>query len=137
MPVYICEHDIPAETVVTSDPTNLLIRALKPDKGDQTKSMAEINSDSRGKRSAESAPEGAVPSKKYAIGSSSFVGAQGARQETRAYTESDFAKMTVEQLKNVLKEKRLPTKGKKDELIKKILQYQQRTQKAAQPSNAL
>ena len=42
----------------------------------------------------------------------------------KSYSESDLKDLTVSQIREILRERRLPTSGRKDDLIKRFLAYQ-------------
>ncbi|GAQ79458.1 hypothetical protein KFL_000310090 [Klebsormidium nitens] len=132
--LYVCDHDTqaPDDQIITTDPTNILIRALtlrKDVKGrakggggiaDARKGKTKDGGDAKGKRVADRQPEGKQSAKRQNIGSS--------REETNGaspggyYTEQELQSFTVERLKTLLKEHGYPLKGRKDELVNRAMQ---------------
>ncbi|XP_010460557.1 PREDICTED: uncharacterized protein LOC104741394 [Camelina sativa] len=116
--VYICEHDTspPEGQDIKTNLQNILIRSLllKKQKGESSSKEAKGTAeDGPKKRAANRALDDRNPAKRAANvsrqeGSSSRTG------------EKDFQSLTVEKLRALLKEKGLPTKGRKDELIARL-----------------
>uniref|UniRef100_A0A1J3IZ70 SAP domain-containing protein n=2 Tax=Noccaea caerulescens TaxID=107243 RepID=A0A1J3IZ70_NOCCA len=119
--VYICEHDTspPEGQLIKTNQQNILIRSLllKKQKGEssskETKVTGTTGEDGPKKRAANRALDDRSSAKRAANvsrqeGSSSRAG------------ERDFQSLTVEKLRAQLKEKGLPTKGRKDELIARL-----------------
>mmetsp|Transcript_2328 Transcript_2328/g.4709 ORF Transcript_2328/g.4709 Transcript_2328/m.4709 type:complete len:177 (-) Transcript_2328:163-693(-) len=144
IPTYVCEHDTapPEHQIITTDPTNILIRDLtyKKNKEERTqKGKTEI--DPKGKRPADSIipPEA---KRMFTVASAVASGSgqressgapSGSARSTSDFTESVLNNSTVDMLKAYLKEKNLSTKGRKEELVVRILQYQDRRAKASRP----
>ncbi|XP_024381726.1 protein LOWER TEMPERATURE 1 [Physcomitrium patens] len=125
---YICQHDTspPDEQLIKTDSTNILIRALtlgkKKGKGEpksatkDNKGKVPATEESKGKRPAERLPEEKPILKRANVG-----GASAPEGGTSRYAEKDLQTLTVQKLKSMLKEKGLPLKGLKDELIARLL----------------
>eukprot|EP00244_Chara_vulgaris_P002813 TRINITY_DN14965_c0_g1_i2.p1 TRINITY_DN14965_c0_g1~~TRINITY_DN14965_c0_g1_i2.p1 ORF type:complete len:172 (-),score=42.33 TRINITY_DN14965_c0_g1_i2:296-811(-) len=139
LPVYICDHETspPEDQYIRTDPTNILIRALKKSKDDakakDLKGKA-AQEDHKGKRPADAGLDDRPMKRVNASGGSGghALGTQGAavgssgRKEIAGgslggvsgkMSEKDLQNLTVDKLKAFLKEKGLPLKGKKDELV--------------------
>ncbi|XP_068665686.1 protein LOWER TEMPERATURE 1-like isoform X2 [Aristolochia californica] len=121
MRVYVCDHDTspPAEQLIKTNQTNILIRSLtlKKQKSDScTKDLnVKIAADNtRGKRCAERPVDGRTSTKRANLTSSSQ------REGTRSRSPAEFQSLTVERLRRILKERGLSTKGRKDELITRL-----------------
>jgi hypothetical protein len=120
MRVYICEHDTspPEGQLIKTNQQNILIRSLllKKQKGESSSKEAKVTGttgeDGPKKRAANRALDG----------SSAKRAANVSRQEGSSSRagERDFQSLTVEKLRVLLKEKGLPTKGRKDELIARL-----------------
>uniref|UniRef100_A0A0D6R590 SAP domain-containing protein n=1 Tax=Araucaria cunninghamii TaxID=56994 RepID=A0A0D6R590_ARACU len=122
---YICDHDTtpPEDQVIKTDATNILIRSLtlkrgkaepKP-KDNKRKSVADTV---KSKRPAEKPLEDRATSKRP----NSTTSPSSSKKEgsSSRLSEKDLQSFTVEKLRSLLKEKGLPTKGKKDELIARL-----------------
>eukprot|EP00246_Nothoceros_aenigmaticus_P002350 TRINITY_DN13192_c0_g2_i2.p1 TRINITY_DN13192_c0_g2~~TRINITY_DN13192_c0_g2_i2.p1 ORF type:complete len:157 (+),score=29.95 TRINITY_DN13192_c0_g2_i2:123-593(+) len=121
--VYVCDHDTapPEEQLIRTDATNILIRALtlKKGRGDQKgkDSKGKGNSeDGKGKRLAEGHSDEKTTAKRANTGS---------RKEAASSRPSDkeLQSYTVEKLKQLLRDKGQPVKGKKDELISRLKRF--------------
>lgn len=114
--VYVCEHDTspPEGQVIKTNQQNILIRSLLLKKQKGESSSKGTPEDGPKKRTANKALDDRSSAKRPATlvsrqeGSSSRSG------------EKDFQSLTVEKLRALLKEKGLPTKGRKDELIARL-----------------
>jgi len=125
--VYVCQHDTapPEEQLIKTDSTNILIRALTLNKKGKVepKSAAKDNKgkvpaveESKGKRPAERVSEDKPVAKRANTGSGSTAEGGSSR-----LVEKDLQILTVQKLKAMLKEKGLPLKGIKDELIARLM----------------
>ncbi|XP_077229803.1 SAP domain-containing protein [Tasmannia lanceolata] len=120
--VYICEHDTspPADQLIKTNQTNILIRSLmlNKQKADSSSKDIKVNGTTegtKGKRSAERNVDGRASAKRANINGPSL------RQDGSSNCPSEeFQTLTVEKLRALLKERSLPTKGKKDELIARL-----------------
>ncbi|CAD5335720.1 unnamed protein product [Arabidopsis thaliana] len=127
--VYICEHDTspPGNSflfsfcstkgqLIKTNQQNILIRSLllKKQKGESS------SKDSKG--TAEDGPKKRAANRALDDRSSAKRAANASRQEGSSSRtgERDFQSLTVEKLRAMLKEKGLPTKGRKDELIARL-----------------
>eukprot|EP00899_Mesostigma_viride_P010621 jgi/Mesvir1/19560/Mv07032-RA.1 len=135
--VYICVHDTnpPEDQRVKTDATNILIRALTLKKEKKAKEKLAKVEDTKGKRPADSSFEDKAPHKRQnVLGMSTAGGLQtkkGGEGTPAACASSggvgggrehdQLAALTVESLKVMLREKGLPTKGRKDELVSRLL----------------
>ncbi|KAF8050321.1 hypothetical protein N665_1996s0007 [Sinapis alba] len=114
--VYVCEHDTspPEGQLIKTNQQNILIRSLLLKKQKGESSSKGTPEDGPKKRAANKALEDRSSAKRAATvvsrqeGSSSRSG------------EKDFQSLTVDKLRALLKEKGLPTKGRKDELIARL-----------------
>ncbi|XP_010519513.1 PREDICTED: uncharacterized protein LOC104798947 [Tarenaya hassleriana] len=111
MRVYICEHDTspPDGQQIKTNQQNILIRSLmiKKQRGESSSKDAKgAAEDGPRKRAANRALEERTTAKRAT---------NGTRQE-----EKDYHSLTVEKLRAILKEKGLPAKGRKDELIARL-----------------
>ncbi|XP_010545952.1 PREDICTED: uncharacterized protein LOC104818187 [Tarenaya hassleriana] len=118
MRVYICEHDTsaPEGQQIKTNQQNILIRSLmlKKQSGESSSKVAKGAAEDRPrKRAANRAMDERTPSKRAA---------NGTRQEGSSSRpgERDYHSLTVERLRALLKEKGLPAKGRKDELIARL-----------------
>jgi len=121
--VYICDHDTapPEDQVIRTDPTNILIRSLTLNKANvdpkprdnKRKGAAE---NGKSKRPAERLIDDKLPAKKA---NNATVSSQK-DGSSNWLPESDLQCCTVDKLRSLLKERGLPTKGKKDELIARL-----------------
>eukprot|EP00249_Psilotum_nudum_P011209 c23029_g1_i1 orf=198-692(+) len=121
--VYICDHDTspPDEQLIKTDPTNILIRSLtlkkaKRDLTTKEKGKSPVDS-AKGKRPADVIPDENL-SKKVNAGS----GSANSRKDCgpNRLSDKDIQRCTVEKLRTLLKERGLPLKGKKEELIARL-----------------
>ncbi|GMH31472.1 hypothetical protein Nepgr_033315 [Nepenthes gracilis] len=115
--VYISGRDTsaPEHQVIKTDQMNILIRSLtlKKQKGD-TKGV--ILAEGSRKRVFERSADGRASAKRATTNTQNV-----SQQEASNNRASDnFQSLTVERLRALLKERGLPTKGKKDELISKL-----------------
>ncbi|XP_013609418.1 PREDICTED: uncharacterized protein LOC106316097 isoform X2 [Brassica oleracea var. oleracea] len=112
--VYVCEHDTspPEGQLIKTNQQNILIRSLllKKQKGDS--SSKGTPEDGPKKRAANKALDDRSSAKRPAT-----VSRQGSSSRSG---ENDLQSLTVEKLRALLKEKGLPTKGRKDELIARL-----------------
>ncbi|XP_015698479.1 uncharacterized protein LOC102707172 isoform X2 [Oryza brachyantha] len=120
LPVYVCLHDTapPEGQVIDTDTTNILIRSLQLSK--QKNEGKDVGSrtpgeSSKGKRSASRNLDGKNPSKRPNTGSS-------AEELPSVFSEQTLQSFTVEKLRILLKERGLSPKGKKDELIARLIE---------------
>uniref|UniRef100_A0A2P2QL78 Uncharacterized protein LOC8269244 n=1 Tax=Rhizophora mucronata TaxID=61149 RepID=A0A2P2QL78_RHIMU len=118
MRVYICEHDTspPAGQQIETNQTNILIRSLqlKKQRGDSiSKDGKNVNSSENSRKRA---PE------RVSDGRASAKRSNSSRQEGSASrgSERDFHSLTVERLRALLRERGLPAKGKKDDLVARL-----------------
>jgi hypothetical protein len=123
--VYVCQHDTapPEEQLIKTDSTNILIRALTlgKKKGKVETKAAKDNKgkvveETKGKRPAERVAEEKPVAKRANIGSGSAAEGGSSRLQ-----EKDLQVLTVQKLKAMLKERSLPQKGNKDELIARLV----------------
>ncbi|XP_058093231.1 uncharacterized protein LOC131239512 isoform X2 [Magnolia sinica] len=122
MRVYICDHDTspPEEQLIKTNQTNILIRSLTLKKQKTDCSPKDVKAKytaegTKGKRSAERTADGRVSAKR-----ANMTNASGLPREGSSISPSEFQCLTVERLRSLLKERGLPTKGKKDELITRL-----------------
>ncbi|KAG0583750.1 hypothetical protein M758_3G159700 [Ceratodon purpureus] len=127
---YICQHDTapPEEQLIKTDSTNILIRALTLGKKKgkvepksatkDNKGKVPVVEESKGKRPAERVAEEKPVAKRANIGSGSAPEGGSSR-----LMEKDLQTLTVQKLKAMLKEKGLPLKGIKDELIARLMSH--------------
>jgi hypothetical protein len=111
--------------LIKTDSTNILIRALtlgkKKGKTEQkaskeSKGKVSTVEEGKGKRPAEKQAEEKQVSKRVNTGSGSTPEGGSSR-----LVEKDLQTLTVQKLKTMLKEKGLPLKGIKDELIARLM----------------
>ncbi|KAL2458260.1 SAP domain-containing protein [Abeliophyllum distichum] len=118
MRVYICDHDTspPEDQLITTDQMNILIRSfmLKNQKSVSCSKDGKGTAANQGvrKRTAER-PLDDKASKRAMSCSQLPVGSQSREPD-------NLHSLTVERLRALLKEKGLPVKGKKDELITRL-----------------
>eukprot|EP00252_Welwitschia_mirabilis_P009745 TRINITY_DN22596_c0_g1_i1.p1 TRINITY_DN22596_c0_g1~~TRINITY_DN22596_c0_g1_i1.p1 ORF type:complete len:155 (+),score=35.63 TRINITY_DN22596_c0_g1_i1:287-751(+) len=124
-PVYVCVHDTspPVERIIRTDPTNILIRSLilknnKSDSKQRDSKKKNIADNAKGKRPADKQLDDRVRVKRASSNSVTITSDNGASSET--FSEKDLQNYTVDRLRSLLKERGLPTKGKKDELIARL-----------------
>ncbi|VVB17877.1 unnamed protein product [Arabis nemorensis] len=116
--VYICEHDTspPEGQHIKTNQQNILIRSLllKKQKGESSSKDA--------KGTADDGPKKRPANRALDDRSSAKRAANVSRQEGSSSRtgEKEFQSLTVEKLRALLKEKGLPTKGRKDELIARL-----------------
>uniref|UniRef100_A0A0E0MM22 SAP domain-containing protein n=1 Tax=Oryza punctata TaxID=4537 RepID=A0A0E0MM22_ORYPU len=125
LPVYVCLHDTapPDGQVIDTDTTNILIRSLQLSK--QKNEGKDVGSrtpgeSSKGKRSASRLLDGKNPSKRSNTGSTAGSSAHG--EWASVFSELTLQSFTVEKLRILLKERGLSPKGKKDELIARLIE---------------
>ncbi|KAF0887999.1 hypothetical protein E2562_006916 [Oryza meyeriana var. granulata] len=125
LPVYVCLHDTapPEGQVIDTDTTNILIRSLQLSK--QKSEAKDVGSrtpgeSSKGKRSASRLLDGKNPSKRANTGSS--AGSSALEELASVFSEQTLQSFTVEKLRILLKERGLSPKGKKDELIARLIE---------------
>uniref|UniRef100_A0A0E0FBS8 SAP domain-containing protein n=1 Tax=Oryza meridionalis TaxID=40149 RepID=A0A0E0FBS8_9ORYZ len=125
LPVYVCLHDTapPEGQVIDTDTTNILIRSLQLSK--QKNEAKDVGSrtpgeSSKGKRSASRLLDGKNPSKRANTGSTAGSSAHG--ELGSVFSEQTLQSFTVEKLRILLKERGLSPKGKKDELIARLIE---------------
>ncbi|KAJ7522574.1 hypothetical protein O6H91_18G018100 [Diphasiastrum complanatum] len=122
--VYICDHETtpPEEQLIKTDTTNILIRSLTLKKGIKESKSKVIAESSTGKRPAEQLTEEKASSKRVNTGSGA---ANNSRKDggISRLSDKDLQGFTVERLKFLLKEKGLPLKGKKEELIARLKRH--------------
>ncbi|XP_057857092.1 uncharacterized protein LOC131066365 isoform X2 [Cryptomeria japonica] len=113
---YVCDHDTapPEDQVIKTDSTNILIRSLTLKKG-KTEPKPK---DNKRKPVAENV-KGKRPAEKPLDDKSSAKRPNSEGGSSRL-SEKDLQSFTVEKLRSLLKEKGLPIKGKKDELITRL-----------------
>ncbi|KAL4192470.1 hypothetical protein AMTRI_Chr06g172160 [Amborella trichopoda] len=133
MRVYICDHDTspPEEQLIKTNQTNILIRSLtlKKQKGESkvkdTKGKGGTDN-AKGKRSAERAVDSRTSVKRANVAN----GSSSSRKEGSInYSEREIQNLTVERLRYLLKERNLPTKGKKEELVARLKNDQEESSK--------
>ncbi|EEE53155.1 hypothetical protein OsJ_35980 [Oryza sativa Japonica Group] len=134
LPVYVCLHDTAPPgmradcsasegQVIDTDTTNILIRSLQLSK--QKNEAKDVGSrtpgeSSKGKRSASRLLDGKNPSKRANTGSTAGSSAHG--ELGSVFSEQTLQSFTVEKLRILLKERGLSPKGKKDELIARLIE---------------
>ncbi|KAJ0236426.1 DET1- and DDB1-associated protein 1 [Hirschfeldia incana] len=113
--VYVCEHDTspPEGQVIKTNQQNILIRSLLLKKQKGEPSSKGTPEDGPKKRAANKSLDDRSSAKRPAT----VVSRQGSSSRSG---EKDFQSLTVEKLRALLKEKGLPTKGRKDELIARL-----------------
>lgn len=123
--VYICDHDTapPEDQLIRTDPTNILIRSLTLKKAKAEPKMRDskrkgVAENVKGKRSAERLVDDKLTVKK----SNNATVSSQKEGGSSCLPESDLQCCTVDKLRFLLKERGLPTKGKKDELIARLRQ---------------
>ncbi|CAH2043681.1 unnamed protein product [Thlaspi arvense] len=111
--VYVCEHDTspPEGQHIKTNQQNILIRSLllKKQKGESSSSSKDA------KGSAEDGPKKRAANRSLDDRGSAKRAANASRQEGSSSRTGgkDFQSLTVEKLRALLKEKGLPTKGRK------------------------
>lgn len=92
---------------------------LKKQKGDSSfkKMRAEGETDGTKKRVAEKGLDSRASSKRLATNSQTSLRQEGAKTQV---SDKECNNVTVEKLRTLLRERGLPTKGKKDELIARL-----------------
>mmetsp|Transcript_23701 Transcript_23701/g.28597 ORF Transcript_23701/g.28597 Transcript_23701/m.28597 type:complete len:167 (-) Transcript_23701:361-861(-) len=139
--VYVAAHETApsADRVIKCDKTNILIRALTQNKAERKATAASGGgTEPKGKRPAESGAEKLVPAKRMALsdygqGSSSRGGSAGGGGSIVEQLQD----WSVDKLKMHLKGLGQPIKGKKEELIERIVQYEHRKARAQMSSSAV
>nr|CAD1836586.1 unnamed protein product [Ananas comosus var. bracteatus] len=101
----------PKGQIVKTDTTNILIRSLQISKQKSEANDAKAAERGKGKRSGARNSDGRSPAKRANTGAA----VASSRQE------QTLQSMTVERLRALLKEKGLSTRGKKDELITRLM----------------
>jgi hypothetical protein len=140
---YIAAHNTapPPEQVVKTDPTSLLIKSLQSRKAKEEapkKKTARQPAD-KGKRPAEAAADGEAskPAKKGPGADASGAGPSNAAAQAgpstlpaneTEYTVQLLSKKTIKDLQTILKAWSLPISGKKEELVKRIFEEQEKAQ---------
>ncbi|KAK9809951.1 hypothetical protein WJX72_002364 [[Myrmecia] bisecta] len=160
-PTYVCAHETepPDDQVVTTDPTHILIRSQQNKKKAEQRAKQERGKGvdkgkgaaadkgkgaaaDRGKRPAAAAPaeqpagtkrqhtEGAGTSK-----SAEEAGPSGSGTAARSvrYTVQQLQAKTNKDLADLLKSRGQAARGRKEDLVKRILDLQEREQKASKP----
>eukprot|EP00884_Botryococcus_braunii_P007569 jgi/Botrbrau1/16813/Bobra.150_2s0040.1 len=111
-PSYIAEHDTgPRAGVVQSDPTNVIVQSLQaqPPKSRKREATGSAGAEPPTVRSRSAGPSGVSTE------------VSGAHVE---YSAVDLQRRTVQELQTILADKNLPTRGRKEELIRRILDSQ-------------
>ncbi|KAG7669385.1 hypothetical protein Ndes2526B_g05704 [Nannochloris sp. 'desiccata'] len=138
---YIAAHNTapPPDQVVKTDPTSLLIKSLQSRKAkeDGMKKKTTRQPADKGKRPAEGAAdgEGSKPAKKGTgasdAGPSNAPAQAGPSTLPPAETEYTIellSKKTIKDLQAILKAWSIPISGKKDDLVHRIFEEQERSQ---------
>ncbi|KAL6773904.1 hypothetical protein ACKKBG_A22985 [Auxenochlorella protothecoides x Auxenochlorella symbiontica] len=144
---YIASHDTdpPASQVIKSDPTSILVRALQSRKEEAKRKQGGKAAADKGKRQLDDGPdapgrgakrahegaEGAGPSASRAAGGSPLfqpstvtpVGGLPSPSEAK-FSRLALQAWTLRQLQTLLKAWALPSSGKKDDLVARILRAQ-------------
>ncbi|KAK9104160.1 hypothetical protein Scep_021004 [Stephania cephalantha] len=123
--VYLCDHETspPDDQLIKTNQTNILIRSLtlnkqKAESGSKDVKGKATTENAKGKRAAESPIDGKGSAKKANSVSNPRTAFQdGSSSRT---PQKDFQHLTVERLRSILKERGLPTKGRKDELVARL-----------------
>ncbi|EFN58792.1 hypothetical protein CHLNCDRAFT_140569 [Chlorella variabilis] len=131
--VYIADHDTTPQQVVRNDTTNILIKTLQNKRAKEEAKRKQARAADKGKRPVEEA-EGSRPAKRPAAAAGDGAGPSGAAGGGSSVpdpAQAGFSKLglqmkTIKDLQNVLKAWNLTVSGKKDDLIQRILDHQQR-----------
>jgi len=128
---YIAVTTTSFNVVKNDDSTESLIRIIKGRKPSASKPASgnTVTNESKGKRTNEDYREG-LPSKKVNTtqAAAGTVEAGGSRQ---VFTQDELNKKTAKELQQVLKARSLPVTGRKEELVRRIVDYQRRLKRAA------
>eukprot|EP01018_Ginkgo_biloba_P014245 Gb_03446 [translate_table: standard] len=123
--VYVCDHNTSPseEQLIKTDSTNILIRSLtlkksKADAKPKDNKGKVVAENGRGKRPA---PVDEKPNAKRAK-TSSAVGSSKKEGGPSQLSDRELQMYTVDTLRSLLRERGLPTKGKKEELIARLKQ---------------
>lgn len=142
-PPHVCDYDTapPPDQVITTDPTNILIRALTSKRANREAQQKTSGKDNKGKRPAASMDDsaGEAPAKRERRDPSAtdsrgserganraFHGGSGGSGSSHKISKAELDGYTVERLKAFLKDRGLPVRGRKEELltrVKRILGY--------------
>ena len=144
-PAYVCDHDTepPQHQVIGSDKTNVLIRflTLKKNKEERAKDAAAKgkkavsgHANDKGKRPADALDEPDRPNKRPAFESYVETARRARDLASEPYTLAELQSKKMEELRDILKNKNQPLKGRKDELIQRIQNCQERLRRASRPS---
>lgn len=136
---YLAQHPTapPEEQVITTDPENVLLRVLKlSQKREGPKGKADkAKAGDKSKRPAAEAAEGVPTSKRHNAQAATADGDAGSSRGAKGekYTLQELQGKTNKALMDLLKDKGQSTKGKKEDLVKRIMDYQKREAIASQP----
>ncbi|MED6159784.1 hypothetical protein PIB30_045460 [Stylosanthes scabra] len=118
MRVYICDHETmpPEDQHIKTNQQNILIRALTLGlKKQKCDSSSKDGTEGSRKRASDKALDSRTSAKK--ANNQVTLLQEGSTSQT---FNRDFHRLTVERLRNLLKSKGLSTKGKKEELIARL-----------------
>eukprot|EP01018_Ginkgo_biloba_P024608 Gb_37457 [translate_table: standard] len=125
--VYVCDHDTapPEDQVIKTDSTNILIRSLtlkkaKADAKPRDNKRKTLVENGKGKRPAEKPLDDKLTVKR--ANSSGITVSSKKEGSSSRLPDRELQNCTVDKLRALLKERGLPTKGKKDELIARLKQ---------------
>eukprot|EP00798_Chlamydomonas_sp_ICE-L_P016559 gene16559-22788_t len=144
MASYVCTHDTQApkdQVIATDQSTAALIRVL------QKKDAARVET-AKGKRPAGADAEAGGAKKKMAIapkltsalnaGASAPASGSGANASSKAkfemMSQDQLKKMTNKELQELCKSRGMVGSGKKEELLRRLLDHQRKIKRASQPS---
>lgn len=141
---YVCTHDTapPVNQVITTDTSaDSMLKLLKRDKA----AAKPAQTDAKGKRPLNAADRLQQPAVKQARVADAAAGpgpppappasaSAGPQQRATSFTLDELNKKTVKDLQDLLRARSLQTAGRKDELVRRLLDYQRRQRLASQPS---
>lgn len=108
--------------MIETDTTNILIRHLQLKKKEsEAKDSRTPGENGKGKRSAARSLDGQHSSKKPNLSTS---GLPSSEEAISGFSQHTLQSFTVERLRALLRQRGLPTKGKKDELITRLRETQ-------------
>lgn len=138
---YLAQHPTapPAEQIITTDPENVLLRVLKlAQRREGPKSKADkAKAADKSKRPASEGAEGAPASKKQntqanaATAENDVGSSKGSKSDS--FSLHELQGKTNKALMDLLRDKGQSTKGKKEDLVKRIMDYQKREAIASRP----
>lgn len=132
---YVADHDTepPEGQEIRTDPENILIRQLLQrrekavGKGKQDKGKAT----DKGKRPAEAPHDRGGTKRSHCEAGASGEGPSGEAPSLQFYTADQLRSKTNQELTEMLRSRGLGGRGKKEEMVQRILEFQERGKKSA------